>query len=176
MQAFGSSPRRLPLAARIYGVRLLYLPDGRRRVAVASAVVAVLDYIKEAVGDLAGIDHRPLQFDFGQFQRAAQDLSDGRNPYDAFVSMHCAGWCLGGYIYTPLLAEVLRPMAHFPLPRAVTVWLLLTHLMVLGTALLLWRVLRGLTTVTALATMLAAGLLFQPLFEFPHLGRGFLLR
>jgi hypothetical protein len=56
-------------------------------------------------------------------------------------------------------------MAHLPLPRAATIWLLLTHLMVLGTACLLGRALRGLTTTTALATMLGAGLLFQPLFE-----------
>ena len=153
------------MAARIYGVRLLYLPSGRRRLSIALAVIAVLDYIKEAVVDIAAIDHRPLQFDFGQFQRAAQDLGDGRNPYDAFVSMHCPGWCLGGYIYTPLLAEGLRPLAHLPLPRAATAWLLLTHLMVLATALILWRALRGLTSPTALATMLAAGLLFQPLFE-----------
>ena len=37
--------------------------------------------------------------------------------------------------------------------------------MVLATALILWRTLRGRTTTTALAVMLAAGLLFQPLFE-----------
>ena len=153
------------MAARIYGIRLLYLPNGRRRVAIALAVVAVLDYIKEAIGDLAGIDHRPLDFDFGQFQRAAQDLSAGRSPYEFFVTKHCPNWCLGGYIYTPLFAEAIRPLAHLPLPRAVTIWLLLTHLMVLATALLLWRTLRGFTTTTALATMLGAGLLFQPLFE-----------
>lgn len=133
--------------------------------AIACAVVAVLDYIKEAAQDLATIDHRPLQFDFGQFQRAAQDLSAGRNPYDFFVSLHCQSWCLGGYIYTPLLAELIRPLAQLPLPQAATIWLLLSHLMVLATAVLLWSTLRGQTTTAALTTMLAAGLLFQPLFE-----------
>ena len=134
-------------------------------VAAACAVVAVLDYVKEAAGDIVGIDHRPLKFDFGQFQRAAQDLGAGRNPYDVFLGMHCTHWCLGGYIYTPLVAEVLRPLAYAPLPRAATVWLVLSHLMVLATALLLWRALRGTTTTTALAAMLAAGLVYQPLFE-----------
>ena len=134
-------------------------------VAVAAAVVAALDYLKEAVGDISGIDHRPLQFDFGQFQRAAQDLSAGRNPYDVFLGLHCSSWCLGGYIYTPLVAEVLRPIAHLSLPRAATVWLVLSHVMVAATALILWRALRGKTTTAALATMLAASLLYQPLFE-----------
>lgn len=134
-------------------------------VALTCAVLAVLDYLKEAVGDIAGIDHRPLKFDFGQFQRAAQDLSSGHNPYDVFLGLHCTSWCLGGYIYTPLVAEVLRPLANLPLPRAATVWLVLSHLMVLATALLLWRTLRGATTTAALATMLAAGILYQPLFE-----------
>ena len=134
-------------------------------VALGCAMVATLDYLKEAVGDIAGIDHRPLQFDFGQFQRAAQDLSAGRNPYDVFLGLHCSSWCLGGYIYTPLVAEVLRPIAHLSLPRAATVWLVLSHVMVAATALILWRALRGKTTTAALATMLAAGLLYQPLFE-----------
>jgi len=156
---------RRPLFARLYGVRLLYRPQGRRIVALAFALVAVLDYIKEAVGDLSNIDHRPLKFDFGQFQRAAQDLSAGRNPYDVFLGLHCSSWCLGGYIYTPLVAEVLRPIAQFPLPRAATIWLVLSHVMVAATALILGRALRGKTTTAALAMMLAAGLLYQPLFE-----------
>jgi alpha-1,2-mannosyltransferase len=134
-------------------------------VAIAFAVVAVLDYLKEALSELAVMDRRPLNFDFGQFQRAAQDLSAGRSPYDVFLGMHCTQWCLGGYIYTPLVAEVLRPIAHLPLPRAATIWLVLSHLMVLATALLLWRALRGRTTTAALATMLAVSLLYQPLFE-----------
>jgi hypothetical protein len=146
-------------------VRVFYQALGRRRLALTFAIVAILDYVKEAIGDLANIDHRPLKFDFGQFQNAAQALSGGRNPYDVFVGLHCQSWCLGGYIYTPLLAELLRPIAHIPLPRAVTIWLLLSHLMVAATALVLWRTLRGRTTTPALLVMLGAGLLFQPLFE-----------
>ncbi|GAC1575035.1 MAG: hypothetical protein NVS3B24_03080 [Candidatus Dormibacteria bacterium] len=159
------SSARSPLGARTYGLRLLYVASARRRLALVLAAVAVLDYLREAISDLAAIDHRPLQFDFGQFFRAAQDLSAGRNPYDVFLNMHCPGWCLGGYIYTPLLAEFLRPLSHLSLARAASAWLLLTHVMVAATAIILWRALRGWTTVTALATMLAAALLFQPLFE-----------
>jgi alpha-1,2-mannosyltransferase len=129
------------------------------------AILAILDYLKEAVLDLANIDHRPLKFDFGQFQAAAQALSDGRNPYDVFLGQHCQSWCLGGYIYTPLLAELFRPFANLPLPRAASIWLVLSHLMLLATVLVLWRTLRGRTTDAALAMMLAAGLVFQPLFE-----------
>jgi hypothetical protein len=162
VEAQGSRAR---LGERMPGVRVFYQPIGRRRLALIFAVLAVLDYLKEAIQDLANIHHRPLKFDFGQFQNAAQALSDGRNPYDVFVGLHCQSWCLGGYIYTPLLAELLRPIAHLPLPRAASIWLVLSHLMVLGTALILWRTLRGRTTTTALAMMLAAGLLFQPLFE-----------
>jgi hypothetical protein len=156
---------RARLGERIPGVRVFYQPIGRRRLAIIFAVLAILDYLKEAVQDLSNIDHRPLKFDFGQFQQAAQALSDGRNPYDVFVGLHCQSWCLGGYIYTPLLAELLRPIAHLPLPRAASIWLVLSHLMVLATALILWRILHGRTTATALTMMLAAGLLFQPLFE-----------
>lgn len=151
--------------SRVYGIRLLYRPGGQRMVAVACAILAVLDYTRENVGFIAGIDHRPLKFDFGQFQRAAQDLGAGRNPYDVFLNLHCTQWCLGGYIYTPLVAEVLRPLAALPLPRAATVWLLVSHLMVALTAVILWRGLRGSVTTAALAGMLAAGLLYQPLFE-----------
>ena len=165
MQAASQSRAGRPWGSRIYGLRLLYPPRGRRMVAIACAVVAVLDYLREAVGDLSNIGHRPLQFDFGQFQRAAQDLSADHNPYDVFLSMHCTSWCLGGYIYTPLLAEVLRPLAHLPLPTAAAIWLVLSHLMVGATAVLLWRAMRAHVSAPAMALMLAAGLLYQPLFE-----------
>jgi hypothetical protein len=137
----------------------------RLGLAAAAALLAALYYAEQAVGELAIIQHRPLEFDFGQFYRAAQDLSAGRNPYDFFVQLHCQSWCLGGYIYPPLLAELLRPLAGLTRPDAAAVWLVFCHFTVAASALLLWRVLRGRVSTTTMLVMLAAGLLFQPLYE-----------
>ncbi len=164
MQATEPASTR-PGLSRVYGLRVFYEPRVRHALAGAAAVLGVLHYVKEAIGELAIIHHRPLEFDFGQFYRAAQDLSAGRNPYDYFVHLHCQSWCLGGYIYPPLLADLLRPLAGLSLPDAAAAWLLFSHLTVFASALLLWRLLRGRVTATAMLGMLAAGLFFQPLFE-----------
>src|SRR5258708_7562316 len=159
-----ASTPRLDLS-HVYGLRLFHERRMRLTLAGVAAVIAVLHYLREAIGELAIIHHRPLEFDFGQFYRAAQDLSAGRNPYDYFVHLHCQSWCLGGYIYPPLLADLLRPLAGLSLPDAAAAWLLFSHLTVFASALLLWRLLRGRVTATAMLGMLAAGLFFQPLFE-----------
>ncbi len=165
MQASKPGSTSRPYLSRVYGLRLLYQPRLRLGLAAAAAVLAALYYLRQAIGELTIIQHRPLEFDFGQFHRAAQDLSAGRNPYDFFVHLHCQSWCLGGYIYPPLLAELLRPLAGLSRPDAAAVWLVFCHLTVIVSALLLWRVLRGRVTATTMLAMLAAGLLFQPLYE-----------
>src|SRR5258708_4111502 len=159
-----ASTPRLDLS-HVYGLRLFHERRMRLTLAGVAAVIAVLHYLREAIGELAIIHHRPLEFDFGQFYRAAQDLSAGRNPYDYFVHLHCQSWCLGGYIYPPLLAELLRPLSGLSLPDAAAAWLVFSHLTVLCSALLLWRVVRGRVSAPALLAMLSAGLFFQPLFE-----------
>lgn len=165
MQASEPASTSRPPLSRVYGLRLFYERRVRLGLAAAGALLAALYYLDQALGELAIIQHRPLEFDFGQFYRAAQDLSAGRNPYDVFVHLHCQSWCLGGYIYPPLLAELLRPLAGLTRPEAAAVWLVFCHLTVVASALLLWRILRGRVTTTTMLAMLATGLLFQPLYE-----------
>ena len=71
----------------------------------------------------------------------------------------------GGYIFPPLLAEILRPLAAIPELLAARIWLGVSHTLLLITIVVLWRALRNLVTPTTGLTLLAAGLLFLPLYE-----------
>src|SRR5258708_30439633 len=92
-----ASTPRLDLS-HVYGLRLFHERRMRLTLAGVAAVIAVLHYLREAIGELAIIHHRPLEFDFGQFYRAAQDLSAGRNPSDSFVHPHFHTCALSCYI------------------------------------------------------------------------------
>ncbi len=162
LQALG----RRPFGTRVFGLRLLYRAEFRRRLAVFTAALAIAAYSVQAWRQLSGLGRESLRWDFAQFHQAAADLAHGGDPYTAFLSACPARhWCPGGYIFPPLLAEVLRPLAALPLVDAARIWLLLTHLLLLVAILVLWRALRDMVTTTGLALLLAAGLLFLPLYQ-----------
>ena len=58
--------------------------------------------------------------DFSVYYHAAQELIDGRDPYGSSLS----DWT--PYLYPPLLAELLVPLALLPLPIAAYIWFLIS--------------------------------------------------
>ncbi|HEV3235282.1 MAG TPA: glycosyltransferase family 87 protein [Candidatus Dormibacteraeota bacterium] len=161
MEALGDARR--PLATRVYGVRLLYKPEVRRVLARLLAGVAVVYYLFRVTLQYVQLAQFPrLPFDYEQFRRAAQDIGAGRNPYQFYLDLHCTTWCLGGYIYTPLVAVILRPLNGLDDRTAAILWATFGHLMLVATIVVLYRGLRTDLTRTGLLFLLAAGLLFLP--------------
>ncbi|MHB8509076.1 MAG: glycosyltransferase 87 family protein, partial [Candidatus Dormibacteria bacterium] len=155
-----------PLGARIYGVRLLYSPQTRHRVGLMVGGLATAAYIFRAVQQLVLLRNESLQWDFRQFYNAASALNRGIDPYRAFLdSCPRDHWCKGGYIFPPLLAEMLRPLATLPFYSAARLWLLLTHLALVATILVVRRLLRGRVSAAGQGLLLAASLLFLPLYQ-----------
>jgi hypothetical protein len=138
----------------------------RRRVAFALAGGSVLVCFGTAVQQWWRLDQEPLKWDFAQFWQAAVQLSTGHNPYQSFLDS-CPGthWCQGGYIFPPLLAEVLQPLSHLSLVAAARVWMVLSYALLALAIALTWRTLRGLITPVAAAIVLAAALFFLPLYD-----------
>jgi hypothetical protein len=159
-----NAPR--PRFTRVFGVRLLYQPRWRRRLALAAAAAGVVVYAVSAVVQLAGLGQQSLRWDFAQFHQAAVDLAAGRDPYAGFLtSCPAQHWCQGGYIFPPLLAELLRPLAGMRVETAAVVWLLITHVLVLATVVVMARALRDLLSTNTALVLLAASLFFLPLYS-----------
>lgn len=153
------------IGSRIYGVRLLYQPHVQRVVARLCLLVCGLDFLFQVASGYIGLPQKNLKYDFEQFRRAALDIGAGRNPYQYFLDLHCSAWCLGGYIYTPLVAFVMTPLNGLSDHAAAGVWIATSQLLVLATIVILYLGLRRDVSPTALALLLAAGLVFQPLFD-----------
>ena len=68
----------------------------------------------------SGANPRKYENDFNVFYFAASELLDGRDPYQE--SLHA--WT--PYLYTPVLAELMMPLALLPLPVAAYVWFLIS--------------------------------------------------
>ncbi len=149
----------------MYAVRLLYRPEVRRRVSILVMAICVVYYLFQAATWFAQLGQKRLDFDFSQFWRAALDVGAGRNPYQFYLDLHCPAWCLGGYIYTPLVATIMAPLGVLPERAAAGIWTAASHLMVLATIVILYRALRRDVSPAAMACLLAAGLVFQPIFE-----------
>jgi hypothetical protein len=79
---------------------------------------------------LADLTPAPHQEDFGAYYVAARALANGESPFDAQVATRLAR--LAGvehhspYIYPPLLALLLRPLAVLPFSAAAAVWFALS--------------------------------------------------
>ena len=159
-----TAPLRRPGLAGVYGFRLLYQPRSRGRILGATAVIAVLAYAYSSIVQLVTLRDMDLRFDFQQFYDAGAALGRGADPYQAFLDS-CPGyhWCLGGYIYPPLLAELVRPLTVLPLSAAVRVWLGLSQLCLVLAVVLIGRTLRGHVSTTALSLLLVATVAFRPL-------------
>ena len=79
---------------------------------------------------LSGIYHSAITglagADFRQYYETAERLNKGLPPYDGKMN----------YVYTPFLAVLIRPLAHFPLGQAFKIWTLMNGLfMFVGMAL-----------------------------------------
>ena len=157
---------RVPALSRVPIVRLFHQPGGRRRLAAIAAIAAGTVYGVRAIQQLAGLGGEALRWDFVQFRQAAVDLNAGQNPYAAFLSA-CPGihWCPGGYIFPPLLAEFLRPLALLSLPMGAAAWLVLSHALLLVGCWVTWRTIRAWVSPTTGLVLLAATLLFLPLYQ-----------
>ncbi|HEV3230944.1 MAG TPA: glycosyltransferase 87 family protein, partial [Candidatus Dormibacteraeota bacterium] len=151
---------------RVYGLRTLYEPGFRLAMARLAAVLAVVLYLARAAVQLAGLSGGPLRWDFTQFFAAAQRLAAGRDPYADFLS-RCPGhhWCPGGYIFPPLLAELLRPLTGTGLLAASATWLVLSHVCLGLAVVVTWRALYPWLGGALGPLLLAAALLFLPLYQ-----------
>src|SRR3954468_6384763 len=76
------------------------------------------------------IEQRPWgnQSDFTWYYMAAREIAHGRSPYGA-----------GGYIYPPLLAFLLAPVARLPYFAAQWIWHLISFLSLSFAGYLTWR-------------------------------------
>ncbi|MEN3331251.1 MAG: alpha,2-mannosyltransferase [Blastocatellia bacterium] len=90
-----------------------------RRVFVALAIVAVL-VSGVYFARQSGTNPQKYENDFNVFYFAASELLDGRDPYQE--SLHA--WT--PYLYPPVLAELMMPLALLPLPIAAYVWFLVS--------------------------------------------------
>ena len=68
--------------------------------------------------------------DFNVYYHASREIIDGRNPYASSLS----DWT--PYIYPPLLAELLVPVAFLPLPIAAYIWFLINAVSIVLAAFL----------------------------------------
>jgi hypothetical protein len=153
------------MLAGVYGVRLLYHPGSRRRLAVMSAGAAAAFYVARAALQLAYLRGTSLQFDYIHYFDAGAALNRGADPYASFLDRCGQTWCNVGYIYPPLLAEIFRPLALLEPYTGAAIWLLVSHLLVAGTILVVHRIVHPWLTVTGEAFLLAAALLFLPLYQ-----------
>ncbi|MDQ6746743.1 MAG: DUF2029 domain-containing protein [Candidatus Dormibacteraeota bacterium] len=153
-----------PALARVYGLRLFYQPRARARLVHATALLALVAYAYTSLRQIATLDGVNLKYDFLQFYAAASALNRGADPYAAFLS-GCPGfhWCLGGYIYPPLLAEAMRPLALLSPRTAMRAWLVVSQVSLVAAMVITWRSLRSLVSPAAMSLLLVASLSFRPL-------------
>jgi hypothetical protein len=163
------APRRL---ATTYGVRLLFDARARTRLVLLSAAMAAFAYLLAAVLQLLTLRGTNLQFDFAQFYAAGAALNRGDDPYRPFLDA-CPGvhWCLGGYIYPPLLAELVRPLAALSLTSALRLWLLVSQACLVASTVVAARTLHGQAPPAALGLLLVAAVAFLPLHYSLYFGQ-----
>ncbi len=75
------------------------------------------------------------------------------------------------YLYPPLFADLLTPLTHLPLPVAAQAWRLLNLAVVLGSVLLLARMLRMPVLSSSFVVLLTAAYAFWPVHEAVSLGQ-----
>ena len=153
--------------SHVFGLRLLTREPGRTRLAVAAAVGALLVYLVRAVEQIANLD---VSNDYIFSLRAARGLADGSDIYAGFQQAcpHAGAGCQGFsgyYIYPPLLAELMRPLTALSTQAGAHVWVVAGHLSLAISLVIVYRALRGLTSVAVMALLATATLVFLPLYE-----------
>jgi hypothetical protein len=156
---------------RAYGLRLFFIPAARERLGNLLVAAGAALYALRAVAQLLALRVEVRTADFPVFYDAARALAAGRDPYQSFLA-HCPGyrWCLGGYIYPPLLAEVFRPLTGLDVVAADAVWIMASHLMLAGAAWATYRAVRTDLPRGGGRLLLAASLFFLPLYQNLYAG------
>jgi alpha-1,2-mannosyltransferase len=131
--------------------------SSRRRRTAARAVVAALTFAVLSTGlyfaGKSGTNAGVYSNDFNVYYRAAREVLSGRDPYQNSLG----GWT--PYLYPPLLAELLTPLALLPLPIAAYIWYLISAASILGSVWMLSALAgneRGVIEPTARGLTLAA--------------------
>ena len=151
----------------VYGLRLFYLERARARFAIPLAVAAVLVYLYRSIEQQL---HFEVAVDFTFYRSAAVSLANGLDPYQGFLAAcprpgaSCAGFN-GFYIYPPLLAELMRPLASLSVIDGARLWTLADHVLLLISIALAYRTVGPWMSSAARALLLAATMVFLPLYE-----------
>lgn len=130
-----------------------------------TAKTAVLAGVVAMVGCLylvAILNAVPPHPDLAVYVRGARDLLAGRPLYDAYLQSSADPALRNGFIYPPLFAILLAPLAWLPSNATAGVWLIVTQLALLLSFVLVMRRLAARRTVVLLA--LAITLTLYPLW------------
>jgi hypothetical protein len=121
---------------------VLGLQHWRWRIAFGLAALLVALYLWRMVLPILG-PATPRADDFQDYWQAALQIRTGGDPYADFDRTHTQqDWTLSsGYLYPPAFAALLAPFTVIPNGLAVRVWLLLMLAMIVGSLVLVYRVL-----------------------------------
>jgi hypothetical protein len=156
---------------RVFGLRLFFIPASRERLGTLLVAFGGVLYVLRAIVQLLSLGKEIATADFPNFYQAAVDLSAGRDPYGPFLAIcHGYEWCKGGYIYPPLLAEVLRPLTGLGLLGADAAWTIACHVMLIGAAYATYRAIGHDLPRGGGRLLLAATLFFLPLYQNLYAG------
>lgn len=138
----------------------------RWRLAYFTAFFGLLLYGGRAIMQMLLLSQETVYSDFPEFYSAAVQLNRAGDPYAAFLSA-CPGheWCKGGYIYPPLFAELLRPLALLSQLAAERAWILVSHLLLVATAVIVYLTVRRWLVRGTAPMLLAASLFFLPVYQ-----------
>ncbi len=117
---------------------MLARPQFWRRVQVMTLVLALGYYALWGITQLLVIAPLDFQHDFLDYYRAANFIVHGQGVYSDFL--HFWGtehWAIA-YIYPPLFAMTMVPLAQLPLPVAGRLWLLCIHATFLAALLMIF--------------------------------------
>ncbi|MEA2647337.1 MAG: alpha,2-mannosyltransferase [Chloroflexota bacterium] len=151
----------------VYGIRLFYLERARNRFAVPLAVAAVLVYIYRSIEQQVNFE---VAVDFTFYRSAAVSLANNLDPYQGFLAVcprpgtSCGGFN-GFYIYPPLLAELMRPLVGMSVIDGARLWTLADHVLLIVCIVVAYRTVGGWLSPAGRALLLAAAMVFLPLYE-----------
>ena len=150
-----------------YALRLFIREPTRTRLALLVAAAGLGVYLLKSVQQFLNLD---VSLDYVFYLRAARGLADGSDIYAAFQQVcpragaGCQGFT-GYYIYPPLLAELLRPLAAISLPDGARAWLITGHVSLGVSLLIIYRTIRPFSSLAVMAFVTGATLVFLPLYE-----------
>jgi hypothetical protein len=150
-----------------YAVRLLNRQPARDRLALLVAACGLAVYLLRSVQQLLHLD---VSHDYVFYLRAATGLAHGSDIYAAFqqVCPRAGAGCLGFtgyYIYPPLLAELMRPLASISVADGARAWVIATHVSLALSMLVVYRAIRPFTPPAVMAFVAGVALVFLPLYE-----------